>query len=149
MTYMKMLFTSLAVALLAGCAARQPVPLTLAELDEQEQAYKTDVAKMSIPELCSEYRSQGTTKYRARFKKVVSAEIKKRNVWSKMEWDLIQNHQIATAVSEKLVRCSWGDPTSVNTTSTSHAVYKTMVYSSSYVYTHNGIVMTIQTSSSY
>lgn len=146
---MKALFTLLVVSLLGGCAAKQPVPLTLAELDEQEQAYKTAVAKMSIPELCSEYRSQGSTKYRARFKKVASAEIVKRNVWSKDEWDLIKNNQISIGVSEELVRCSWGAPRSVNTTTALYGVHKQMVYGSNYVYIENGIVTTIQTSSGY
>ena len=148
MTYMKTLFTLFAVALLGGCATRQPEPVPLT-LDEQEQAYKLDVAKMSIPELCREYRSQGSTTYRARFKKVVSAEIMKRNVWSKMEWDLIQSHRIAIGVSEKLVRCSWGEPISVNTKTASHEVIKRMVYSNRYVYINNDIVMTIQPSSAY
>lgn len=145
---MKPLFTLFAVVLLGGCATGQPEPVPLT-LDEQEQSYKSDVAKMSIPELCREYRSQGSTTYRARFKRVVSAEIMKRNVWSKLEWDLIQSHRIAIGVSEKLVRCSWGEPVSMNTKTASHEVIKRMVYSDSYVYLNNDIVTAIQTSSGY
>ena len=145
---MKTVFAVFAAALLGGCATRQPEPVPLT-LDEQEQAYKLDVAKMSIPELCREYRSQGSTTYRARFKKVVSDEIMQRNVWSKLEWDLIQSHRIAIGVSEKLVRCSWGEPISVNTKTASHEVIKKMVYSNRYVYINNDIVMTIQPSSAY
>ena len=148
MTYMKTLFTLFAVALLGACATRQPEPVPLTP-DEQEQVYKLDVAKMTIPELCSEYRSQGSATYRARFKKAVSAEIMKRNVWSKMEWDLIQRHRIAIGVSEKLVRCSWGEPISVKTKTASHEVIRIMVYSNSYVYLNNDIVMTIQPSTGY
>lgn len=145
---MKTVFTLFAAALLGGCATRQPEPVPLT-LDEQEQAYKLDVAKMSIPELCREYRSHGSTTYRARFKRVVSAEMMKRNVWSEMEWDLIQRHRIAVGVSEKLVRCSWGEPASVDTKTASHEVIKKMVYSNGYVYINNDIVTTILPSSGY
>ena len=145
---MKTLFALFAAALLGGCATSQPEPAPLTP-DEQEQAYKLDVAKMSIPELCREYRSQGSATYRARFKKVVSDEIMKRNVWSEMEWDLIQRRRISIGVSEKLVRCSWGEPASVDTKTASHEVIKKLVYSNGYVYTNNGIVMAIQPSSGY
>lgn len=145
---MKALFTLLAVALLVGCVTGQPetVPLTL---EEQAQVYKSDVAKMSMPELCHEYRSQGFTTYRSRFKKIAGAEIEKRKYWSKLEWDLIRRHRIAVGVSEKLVRCSWGEPTSVDSRTASHEVIRKLVYSKGYVHIHNDIVLAIQPSGGY
>lgn len=73
----------------------------------------------------------------------------KRAAWSKMEWGLIKNHRIAVGVSEKLVRCAWGEPVSVKTRTASHEVIKTMVYEKGYVHINNDIVTTIQTSRNY
>lgn len=145
---MKTLFALFAFCFLSGCATRQPEPAPLT-LDEQEQVYKSDVAKMSIPELCSEYRSQGSTTYRSRFKKIAGTELRKRKYWSKLEWGLIQDHRIAVGMSEKLVRCSWGEPTSVNTRAASHEVIRKLVYSKGHVHIYNDIVMAIQPSSGY
>jgi hypothetical protein len=145
---MKTLITLFAAALLAGCVTTQPepVPLTLAE---QEQAYKSDVSQMTMPELCREYRSHGSTTYRSRFKNIVGAEIEKRKYWSQLEWDLIQHHRIAVGVSEKLVRCSWGEPKSVDIRTASHEVIRKLMYQKGYVHIHNDIVLAIQPSGGY
>ena len=156
---MKRLITLIAVVLLGGCAPTQapppvkpvePVtktgPLTLAELEELEQVYRVEVATMTIPELCGEYRSQGFTKYRARFRKVISDEFRERNAWSDLELGLIKRHKIAVGVSERLVRCSWGEPLSVDTKRTSQVVYKKLVYNAGHVYIDNDVVTTIQSS---
>ncbi len=120
--------------------------MTLAELEDLEQVYRMEVATMTVPELCGEYRSQGFTKYRARFRQVISDEFRKRNAWSDLEWGLIKKHKIAVGVSERLVRCSWGEPLSEDIKRTSQVVYKKLVYSGGYVYIDNDVVTTIQSS---
>lgn len=161
MIYMKRLFILIAVVFLSGCAHTQPPPpvkpvepetktgpLTLAELEELEQAYRVEVETMTVPELCEEYRSQGSTRYRARFRQVISDEFRKRNAWSELEWGLIKRRKIAVGVSERLVRCSWGDPLSIDTKRTSQVVYKKLVYGDGDVYINNGVVTTILSSAS-
>lgn len=58
-------------------------------------------------------------------------ELKRRKLFSKKEWRLIEKEQIQVGMSKKALLCSWGTPNRINRSSYGDAQY---VYGGQYVY---------------
>ena len=95
-----------------------------------------DIRQVSMAELCFSYRYHQT--------ETIANELMSRGI-PRQDLRLIANQQLRVGMSEKAGVCSWGRPTSVNTTTSAGGRNKQFVYRPSkrpakYLYTRNGVV---------
>jgi len=99
---------------------------------------KTPPAELVSEKLCMRFARTHSTEDRT--------EIKRRKLLTAAEWALVDAQRVRVGMSEIALRCSFGEPDSVNRTVVTAGSQKQYVYGSSYVYVQNGHVTAFQDS---